>query len=229
MNEWTYEWTRSMCCLCILPRWLCDWSNTGYICGAGYDSTWPPSWTKTVIKAVHQDPSLVTHSWPWALTSSVFRSPFYLLWNPAEMNQYCWKWMQIRAQRDQIFPLGSGSWFVSLHLSPKVAFPCSEEENIVWAGVRLAGLLYSSLFSGYRSKGSSVRLDKMPVPPAIRGAWNTAVTAGHRPTSPGRAVRPPNQARRRAILTACQQSSKNVKCGFPKELLKQQKNANSVI
>ena len=78
--------------------------------------------------------------------------------------------MQIRAQRDQIFPLGSGSWFVSLHHSPKVAFPCSEEENIVWAGVRLAGLWYSNLLSGYRNKGSSVRLDKMPVPPAIREA-----------------------------------------------------------
>ena len=174
-----YEWTRSMCCLCILPRWLCDWSNTVYICGAGYDSTWPSSWTKAVIKAVHRDPSLVTHSWPWALTSSIFRSPFYRLWDPAEVNQYCWKWMQIRAQRDQIFPLGSGSWFVSLHHSPKVAFPCSEEENIVWAGVRLAGLWYSNLLSGYRNKGSSVRLDKMPVPPAIREAWN--LSSHHRP------------------------------------------------
>lgn len=31
-----------MCPLCVLPRWLCDWSNAVCICGAGYDSIQPP-------------------------------------------------------------------------------------------------------------------------------------------------------------------------------------------
>lgn len=52
---------------------------------------------------------------------------------------------------------------VAVGLSPytfpqKWPFHVSEEENIAWEGMCLAGLLYSNLLSGYRNKGSSVRL-----------------------------------------------------------------------
>lgn len=175
----------------------------------------PRSWL--LSKLSHWGPSIVTHALPQALKSSVFSSPFYLLWNPAEVDQKSWKWKKIRAERDQIPPPPSPKPpEVVIGLSPYTfpqewPFHVPEEENISGEDVLLAGLVCSSQLCCCRNKGSSMRLDDMPVP-TIRRAWNTSMsphTIG--PISQCRATRPANKTNRTAILKAWQHSSGHVR------------------
>lgn len=210
------RWTRSIRCLCTLPRQLCDWSSAVCRVVLGMTVSDPQSRTKTVIKAVSLRP-IFCHS--FRPTSTQIKCFLLSLLPPLEPSRG--KSVKLEVEEDKSTK-GSNPTptpappEVVISLSPYTfpqewPFHAPEEENIPGKGVHLAGLLHSSQPGCYRNKGSSVGLDSTPVPPMIREAWNTNKSPHTAcPVSQCRAARPPNQTNRTAILKACQYSSENV-------------------
>lgn len=166
------------------------------------------------------DSSVVTHSLPQALKSRVFSS-FFLLWIPAEVKSVKLQVYKDKSTKGSNFPPSE----VAIGLSP-YTFPhewpshVPEEENIAWAGVRLAGPLHSSLLGCCRNQGSSTR--QCASSTVIREACTPAMTMAAVHVSQRSGARPPDKAHG-TTSRACQGSSARVTRGFPREPLNQRK------
>lgn len=108
---------------------LSVWTSAVSLCGVGVTASYPQSWIEAVNKFILLRSSVVTHLLPQALRPLVFS--FFPSWEPSRgKSVQLVKWIKIRAQRDWFSPLGSGNWFVPLHLSPREVFPCSWRKTL---------------------------------------------------------------------------------------------------
>lgn len=103
---------------------------------------------RLLSKLSHWDSSIVTHSLPQALKSNAFSSSFLPPLEPSRGKSVKLEVVEDKSTKGSNLPPSE----VAIGLSPytfpqKCPFHVPEEENIAWAGVRLAGPLHSNLFS----------------------------------------------------------------------------------
>lgn len=140
LNKLFVEWVREcpneqeayvVCALfldgCMIDRVLCA---SGVL---GMTVSDPQSWTKTIIKAVSLRP-IYCHS--FMATSTQIKCFLLSFLPPLEPSRG--KSVKLEVEEDKSAKgsnptptptPGSGNWFVSLHLTPRVAFPCSRRRK----------------------------------------------------------------------------------------------------